>query len=190
MKSKLWKLLLLLSFTTGSAVYAQTSVVDMQVFEELEGNVEQAVLIILDNQADLSQAKNIRLKTDKGQYVYQVLKQEAKKSQKEIINYLEEKQLVYRSYFMANAILTTVNRQQVEDLSNFKSVKRIQIDEWSSNDIPKDQAFVNAETRGLEAVEWGQKIRTIFHIQHPRTLLKYRFAFQSPYSEWWYNPMV
>ena len=155
MKSKLWNLLLLLSCTMGSAVFAQHSVVDMQVFEAMEKSAEQAILIILENQADLSQAKNIQLKTDKGQYVFQALKQQAEKSQEEIINYLEENQLAYRSYFMANAILTTVNEQQLQDLSNFKSIKRIQIDEWSSNDIPKDQAFVNAETRGLEAVEWG-----------------------------------
>ena len=105
MKSKLWNLLLLLSCTMGSTVFAQNSVVDTQVFEELEKSAEQAILIILENQADLSQAKNIQLKTDKGQYVFQALKQQAKKSQEEIINYLEENHLAYRSYFsQANTV--------------------------------------------------------------------------------------
>ena len=35
-----------------------------------------------------------------------------------------------------------------------------------------------------------KKIRTIFHIQHPRALSKYRFLIQSLCSEWWYSPMI
>lgn len=155
MKFKLWNLIFLLFSATGSTVLAQNTVVDEQVLEQLEAKGEQAVLIILENQADLSEAQHIQLKADKGQFVFQTLKQQAEESQKEILDFLDLKGKAFRSYFMANAILTTIDLDILRELERFSSINRIQIDEWSTNDLPKDEPFPAAENRSMDAVEWG-----------------------------------
>lgn len=155
MKSRIWNLIGLLSLTIGNHLMAQHAGVDQQVYNNFNTNSHQAVLIILENNTDLSQASLFNQKVDKGTYVYETLLQEAQESQKEILEYLNNKQIAARSFFLANAILTNITAPMLQDLIAMPEVKRIQIDEWTTNELPKDQSANEANNRTIDAIEWG-----------------------------------
>jgi serine protease AprX len=155
MKSKFWNFSFLLLFAISTPILAQNIQIDPEVYNKINTNGNQDVLIILDNTVDLSQALSIDEKTEKGYFVYQSLRAHAEESQKAVIQYLNEKQIAFKSYFLANAILTNLDAESLEDLSDFSSVRRIQVDEWAKNELPKDEAIQSVEDRTIDAVEWG-----------------------------------
>lgn len=155
MKSRIWNLIGLLSLTIGNHLMAQYASVDQQVYTNLNTNSHQDVLIILENNTDLSQASLFNQKVDKGTYVYETLLQEAQVSQKEILEYLNNKQIDSKSFFLANAILTKITAPMLQELIVMPHVKRIQIDEWTTNELPKDQSVNEANNRTIDAIEWG-----------------------------------
>lgn len=155
MKSRIWNLIVLLSLTIGNHLVAQHASVDQQVYNKFNANSHQDVLIILENNTDLSQASLFNQKVDKGTYVYETLLQDAQESQKEILEYLNNKEITSRSFFLANAILTNITAPMLQDLITMPQVKRIQIDEWTTNELPKDQSVNEANNRTIDAIEWG-----------------------------------
>ena len=155
MKSRIWNVIGLLSLTIGNHLMAQHASVDQQVYTNLNTNSHQDVLIILENNTDLSQASLFNQKVDKGTYVYETLLQEAQVSQQEILEYLNNKQIDSKSFFLANAILTKITAPMLQELIVMPHVKRIQIDEWTTNELPKDQSVNETNNRTIDAIEWG-----------------------------------
>ncbi len=89
--------------------------------------VKQAdIMIYLSSQADLSGAKNLKSKAEKGRFVVNALRDTAKTSQKSILSKLSKAGLSYDSYYLGNIIVAfDAPVQLIEELSADKDVARI-----------------------------------------------------------------
>lgn len=90
-------------------------------------SVQQAdILIYLGDQADLTPAKSLKSKADKGRFVVNALRKTAAISQKDLLKKLEKLGLTYQSYYIDNVIsVDRASLQLIEELSETKSVARI-----------------------------------------------------------------
>jgi len=84
------------------------------------------ILIYLTSQADLSGAKKLKTKKEKGHFVTKALRETAKSSQLDILKKLSQTELTYSSYYIGNIIVVNAAPVQlIEELSSDKSVARI-----------------------------------------------------------------
>ena len=196
MRKTLLIYLLIFSFSIGT--YAQNSSVWM---EKISPNLaEQAVngtanldfIVILENQADLSAASNRTTKISKGAYVLSRLQATAAQAQTGLVEYLNQQNMAFRSFYIVNAIQTTGNADQLMAIAQFPTVKKIianspyRIDspteiaasqltptevEWGIQMIGADQVW-EMGYRGQGAVVGGQD--TGYDWTHPALQPKYR----------------
>lgn len=64
-------------------------------------------------------------KVDKGQHVYETLKQRQNKSQMEAQNYLEAHQISYKSYTVANCIYAKLQWEEIVEISEMNDVRQV-----------------------------------------------------------------
>jgi serine protease AprX len=90
-------------------------------------SIKQAdILIYLKSQADLSGAKSLKSKAEKGRFVVNALRQTAKTSQQSILKKLNKAGLTYDSYYIDNIIVVKdAPLQMIEELSADNEVARI-----------------------------------------------------------------
>jgi len=75
-------------------------------------NGQQAeFFVVLTNQADLSQAAALKTKAEKGRYVYNALLTKSQVTQGPILQWLRERGLEHRSFYIVNAILVKGSRE-------------------------------------------------------------------------------
>src|SRR5688572_29013179 len=78
--------------------------VSPSLLEQTRDGQSTSFIIVLTQQADVSDAKHIRTKEAKGEFVFQTLRQTAQQSQKSVLTYLESQQVSYRKLYIINAI--------------------------------------------------------------------------------------
>src|SRR5215813_6162948 len=66
--------------------------------------------VVLTDQADLSQAATLQSKAEKGRYVYNTLLNKSQTTQGPILQWLHERSLEYRSFYIVNAVLVKATR--------------------------------------------------------------------------------
>lgn len=110
----------------------------------------QKVCILLYDKIDLSSAKNLKVKSDRGRFVYDNLFRNANASQTEIINFLKSRKLDFRTYYIVNMISTQLDLNTMHELALLKSVKAI-IPDGKFN-IPETQRETATTRLGIE---WG-----------------------------------
>jgi serine protease AprX len=122
------------------------------LLQKLETGATQDFIIILEDQAALNKSRFIHNKEQKGQYVYEKLKQHAKITQKDLVNFLENRNASYKSFFIVNAIYSKGNLELVRSLALRNDVKVIE-------DNPQVQIERISETEDSnnlrEGIEWG-----------------------------------
>ena len=67
--------------------------------------------VVLADQADLSGAASLPTKAEKGRFVYQTLLEKAQSTQEPILQWLRDRNIEYRSFYIVNAILVKGDRQ-------------------------------------------------------------------------------
>jgi subtilisin family serine protease len=101
-------------------------------------NGQQAeFFVVLADQADLSQAWILRTKTEKGRYVYNTLLNKSQSTQGPIRQWLHERGLEYRSFYIVNAILVKGSRDVAEALAARPDVARIEGNPHIQNNLPR-----------------------------------------------------
>ncbi len=103
------KSLLVWSLTIFTIVlHAQTNFwqnkIDASVWKKAEANAAVEFIVVLKQQADLSNTKNLKTKEEKGEFVFKVLQKTALQSQKPILQILQNEKAPYQSFFIFNAI--------------------------------------------------------------------------------------
>ncbi len=93
--------------------------------------------VILKDQADLSPARQLSNKIDKGNFVYHTLLAKAQQSQAQLIEYLDKQQVKHQSFYIVNALLIRGNQNLIKALANRSDVARIEGNPWVYNDLPK-----------------------------------------------------
>lgn len=97
----------------------------MGLADKIAKNTHLDIIVVLKAKADLSDIKNIANKDLKAELVYRKLNATAKTSQRNIISYLNQKQIPYRSYFIVNAIALKADLETYKWLFAQKEVFKI-----------------------------------------------------------------
>ncbi len=128
-----------------------TSKIDRRVVEDTANGEVAHFVLMLAEQADLSAAKSLGSKEEKGAYVVAQLRAVADRTQPAVIAQLEQLGVSYRPYWVANMIAVTGDRSVVEALAQNPAVRVIEPNRVVHLDEPVDSAPAGAP----EAVEWG-----------------------------------
>ncbi|MEM6723118.1 MAG: S8 family serine peptidase, partial [Bacteroidota bacterium] len=181
----------LLTAFTPSIDQDWLSKIDEPIVEHFESSdAPQNVLILMVDQADLSNAKQFRTKAEKGQWVFQQLQQTANQSQADLTPWLNQQSLEYRSFYLINAIQVVANWEQLSAIAQRTEVggihvnpsvrmdrpQSIQLDaqkvlEWGISRIHADEVW-QLGFRGQGAVVGGQD--TGYQWDHPALIETYR----------------
>src|SRR5882762_3942595 len=84
---------------------ATASKVAPWVMEHTANGQQSEFFVVLADQADLSQSASLQTKAEKGRYVYNTLFSKSQTTQGPILQWLRERRLEHRSFYIVNAIL-------------------------------------------------------------------------------------
>src|SRR5947208_3420628 len=120
-------------------------------------NGQQAeFFVVLADQADLSGAAALATKNEKGQYVYDALRNKSQTTQGPILQWLSERGLEHRSFYIVNAILVKGSREIAETLAARPDVGRVEGNPHIENSLPQPGPAVEAPQRQApETIEPG-----------------------------------
>ncbi len=149
-------LLVLLAPLSATAHPRQGAQVHPDVWEALETEEEVQVLILLRQQADLSDADALRTKEEKGRYVYEALWTVAEETQRGLRSALDAEGIEHQSFYIVNAIKALADSALVNSLATRQDVAKIlpnrQIQGVSPH-LPESSNEAPLSTRAAEAVE-------------------------------------
>ncbi|HEX4707862.1 MAG TPA: S8 family serine peptidase [Candidatus Udaeobacter sp.] len=104
---------------------------------EHTANAQQAeFFVVLADQADLRQAATLQTKTAKGRYVYNTLLNKSQSTQGAILQWLQQRGIENRSFYIVNAILVKGTREVAESLAARPDVARIEGNPYIQNNLP------------------------------------------------------
>ncbi len=90
-------------------------------------NGQQAeFMVVLADQANLSRAAALRTKTEKARYVYNALSNKSQATQGPILQWLRDRRLEHRSFYIVNAILVKGTRDVADALAARPDVARVE----------------------------------------------------------------
>src|SRR5262245_46565499 len=82
-------------------------------------------LVILKDQADFSNAASLATKEEKGRFVFETLRAKTRISQASLIDFLKQRNVEYRTFFVINAILVKGSRDLVNEIAARNDVDRV-----------------------------------------------------------------
>src|SRR5215831_14486228 len=126
-----------------------------EVLAETTDGKSASVIVFLADQADLSAAFNIKDHDARGWYVYKTLTQHAQHSQESLKKSLDAQGVSYQSFWVANMIVATGDRNLVERLAARPDVARIDSNK-ASHGIEDPEIAKSRPVPGTpETAEWG-----------------------------------
>ena len=112
------------------------------VIERTANGQSAEFIVMLADQADLSGAINLTTKAEKGRYVYEELRNKSQATQGPVLQWLRERGIEHRSFYIVNAILVKGSREIAEALAAVPDVARIEGNPHIRNSLPEPAAFV------------------------------------------------
>lgn len=111
---------------------------------------KQKIFLLFRQKAEIENAKNIKGKTKKTEFVYDKLYQNAFTAQKEVQFFLQQNNISHRSFYIVNGIALEAELSLIRELISFPGIEYIM----------EDGIFVKPETDlvkddGERTVEWG-----------------------------------
>ena len=122
------------------------------VTEHTAGDQQAQFMVILADQADLSQAAALPTKAEKGRFVYDTLLTKSQTTQAPIQQWLRGRGITYQSFYIVNALLVTGNQETAEALAARSDVARVEGNPHVKNSFPQPGPAVEAPL-GPEAPE-------------------------------------
>ncbi|MCZ6507380.1 MAG: S8 family serine peptidase [Acidobacteria bacterium] len=110
--------------------------VDPWVIETLERQGKAEFLVFLQDQADLSAAKGLGSKVEKGRFVFDQLTAAAERSQPAVLAEIAGRRLEHRSYWVATLIWVRGDEAAVAALASRADVERLYANPWVELDGP------------------------------------------------------
>src|SRR6266508_784108 len=114
------------------------------VIEHTANGQQAEFFVVLSDQADVSGAVALPTKAEKGRYVYETLKNKSQTTQEPILQWLRERGLEHRSFYIVNAILVKGSREIAEALAGRSDVARVEGNPQIHNDLPQPEPVVQA----------------------------------------------
>jgi len=90
--------------------------------------------------------------TDRLQHQVSVLKNQTRLAQQQVIKHLESQQIIYRSFWINNSLLVTVNQQQMAEILEFDEIKS------AHSNLPHQINIPNANgsaVKSINGIEWN-----------------------------------
>ncbi len=110
-------------------------------------------LVVLHEKADVSDAKNLNTKEEKGEHVFNHLKQTANRSQQNILNFLQAGKITHKSFYIINSIYVIGDLDLIKTLAERNDVAQIYDNpKFQMEELPDEDL---ANPRGPAALEWG-----------------------------------
>ena len=103
--------------------------------------------VVLVDQADLSGAINLATKAEKGHYVYDALRNKSQATQGPVVQWLRERGIEHRSFYIVNAVLVKGSREVAEALAARPDVARIEGNPHIQNSLAESAAFVGGSSQ-------------------------------------------
>jgi serine protease AprX len=107
------------------------------VMEHTANGQQAEFFVVLADQADVSGAASLPTKAEKGRYVYQTLMDKAHSTQEPILQWLRDRNIEHRSFYIVNAILVKGTREIANALTARPEVARIEGNPLIHNDLPQ-----------------------------------------------------
>lgn len=136
--------------TSVQMIICQTSKIDSKLLGA-PNNESQNIVVILHDQADISQVKSLRGKNVKANYVYKQLTEKANGTQKVITELLKSKGKIFRSFYIVNMVSLTADLALMEELAALTSVKNIIRD----GNFMMLQPIADRAANQNRAIEWN-----------------------------------
>src|SRR5215475_5365576 len=96
------------------------------VVEHTANGQQAEFMVVLADQANLSAASTMRTKIEKGRYVYDTLRNKSQTTQGPILQWLRQRGVEHRSFYIVNAILVKGSRALAEELAARPDVARVE----------------------------------------------------------------
>src|SRR5206468_8977233 len=128
----------------GASNALQLGKVAPWVMEHTANGQQAEFLVVLADQADLSQAASLRTKVEKAQFVYDSLSNKAQTTQGPLLQWLRDRGLEHRSFYIVNAILVKGTREVAEALAARPDVARMEGNPHISNQLPQPGSFTES----------------------------------------------
>lgn len=156
--------LLLLSSNRGLMLPQDRDAIAMNkiapwVLEHTAKGAQAEFLVIMNDQADLGRAETLKTKEEKGRFVRDALWNKAQASQGAIMQWLEERKIEYRSFYIVNMIWVKADLDVAKQLAARGDVARIEGNPEVRNKLPEPEVVANSKTTGRpdspDAIEAG-----------------------------------
>ena len=126
------------------------------VMQKTANGRQTEFLVVLAAQADLSAAKNLRTKAEKGRFVRKALLGKMEATQQPILDWLKARNIEHRSFYIVNAIWVKANREVAAALAARPDVLRIEGNPHVRNvEVPAPETESVAQPSALAAIEPG-----------------------------------
>src|SRR6266480_415609 len=93
--------------------------------------------VVLADQADLSDAASLPTKAEKGRFVHQTLLEKAQSTQEPILQWLRDRNIEHRSFYIVNTILVKGTREIADTLAARPDVARVEGNPLIHNSLPQ-----------------------------------------------------
>ena len=134
----------------GSSRATSTNKIAPWVIEHTANGQQAEFMVVLADQADLRPAAGLATKDEKGRYVYDALWNKSQTTQGPILQWLRERGLEHRSFYIVNAIPVEGSREIAEALAARPEVARVEGNPHIQNVLPQPNAIVEAPSQPAE----------------------------------------
>jgi serine protease AprX len=117
------------------------------VIEHTANGQQAEFFVVLAERADLSGAAALTTKAKKSRYVYETLRNKSRTTQGPILQWLRERGIEHRSFYIVNAILVKGSRQIAEALAARPDVARVEGNPHIQNVLPRPTAIEEAPSQ-------------------------------------------
>ncbi|MCB0553587.1 MAG: S8 family serine peptidase [Phaeodactylibacter sp.] len=129
--------------------------VDASLLEKVANGETASFLILMMEQADVSDSRKLKTKTEKGAFVFGRLRQTARQSQAAAIALLEQEKAPYRSFFIVNIIQSKGGMELIRKVAELESVAHVQDNPTVKLEEPMPEEG-SLDAIGLrDGLEWG-----------------------------------
>ncbi len=127
------------------------------VIENTANGEEAEFLVVLGDQADLSLAESFQTKEEKGRFVFATLRAKAETTQSPLLEWLKERGVEHRAFYIVNAIWVKGTRDIAMELASRSDVVRVEGNPQLRGITPIPNEVINDEslTASQQAVEPG-----------------------------------
>ena len=129
-------------------------VIPEEIADAIFADGEAEFFVILKEQADLSAARRLARKEEKGRYVFETLRAKAESSQRKIRAWLDSRGVEYRPYWIKNMVLVTGDLEVLLDVAEHPDAAEIRPNR-PANYIDLVRRGTGDAGDGSLAVEWN-----------------------------------